>query len=95
MSLGVIATVTVTVTVTRGYLSNNSIGDQAQVDVYIGTAANETIINKTDGHNFIITGDGNDVRNSLLLGGAPRQRRAAEISAWPERPFRFVQGIAA
>jgi hypothetical protein len=95
MSLGVIATVTVTVTVTRGYLSNNSIGDQAQVDVYIGTAANETIINKTDGHNFIITGDGNDVRNSLLLGGAPRQRRAANDNTWRTAAFCFVQGAAA
>ncbi|WP_156028661.1 calcium-binding protein [Sphingobium chlorophenolicum] len=48
----------------RGYQSNIGTGDEAQVDVYIGTAANETIIDKTNGHSLIVTGDGTDIVNA-------------------------------
>ncbi|HEX8263300.1 MAG TPA: hypothetical protein VF547_10550, partial [Allosphingosinicella sp.] len=44
----------------RGYVSDTSEGSDAQVDVYIGTTANETIDNRTTGHNLIITGEGAD-----------------------------------
>lgn len=45
----------------RGYQSDISDGSTAQVDFYIGNAANEIISNKTEGHSVVITAGGVDV----------------------------------
>lgn len=45
----------------RGYQSNISDGEKAQVDFYIGSSADETIVNETEGHSLIITAGGTDI----------------------------------
>lgn len=48
----------------RNYSPSVALGNLAQVDVYIGSEANETIIDKTQGHSLIVTGEGTDIVNA-------------------------------